>query len=346
MRIVVVGATGNVGTSTLEALARHDAVESVLALARRLPRGAQYEKTEFAAADVVTDDLVPHFRGADCVIHLAWLIQPSRDEATLRAVNVEGSARVFRAVADAGVPALVVASSIGVYSPGPKDRVDESWPREGVPASWYARHKAEMERQLDRLEQERPELRVARLRPALIMKRESAEEIRRLFFGPFLPNALLRPGRLPFLAHVPGLVVQVVHSHDVGEAYRLAATRDVRGAFNIAAEPELDGKQLAAALGVRAVTVPASLARAAASLTWRARLQPTSPDWTDLALGVPLLDSTRARTELGWEPAYDSIATARELLHGIADGAGGDTPPLRVGDRLDEIRAGVGARPV
>lgn len=345
MRIVVVGATGNVGTSVLEALARDEAVASILGLARR-PASARYEKAELAVADVTRDDLVPHFRGADCVIHLAWLIQPSRDEALLRRTNVEGSARVLAAVAEAGVPALVAASSIGVYSPGPKRRVDESWPRDGVPTSWYARHKAELERLLDAFESAHPDVRVVRLRPALIMKRESAEEVRRLFFGPFLPRWLVRPGHLPLVPHVPGAVVQVVHSHDAGEAYRLAATRDVRGAFNIAAEPELDGKRVAKLIGARSITIPATLARAAAAAAWRLRLQPTSPDWLDLALGVPLLDATRAREELGWAPSRDGLGTVRELLEGLADGAGGPTPPLRSGDRRTEIAAGVGGKPV
>src|SRR5215218_2919400 len=194
MRIVVVGATGNVGTSVVEALGRDDAVETILGLARR-PTSARYPKTEFATADITRDDLVPHFRGADCVIHLAWLIQPSHDRSTLRATNVDGSARVLEAVSTAGVPAVVAASSIGVYSPGPKRRVDETWPRAGIPTSWYSRHKVEQE-------------------------------------------------RLPLFPHIPGAIVQVVHSHDVGEAYRLAATRDVRGAFNIAAEPDVDGKRV------------------------------------------------------------------------------------------------------
>ena len=344
MRVVVVGATGNVGTSLLEALGRDDAVESVLGLARRLP-AASYAKTTFAAADVVRDDLVPHFRGADCVVHLAWLIQPSRDHRVLRSVNVEGSSRVFAAVAAAGVPKLVVASSIGVYSSGPKVPVDESWAREGVPTSWYARHKAEMERRLDAFEREH-EVAVVRLRPGLIMKRESAEEVRRLFAGPFLPSPLVRPGRLPVFPHVPGAVVQLVHSLDVGEAYRLAVARDVTGAFNVAAEPPVDGRRLAAAIGARAVTVPPRVARALAAATWHARLQPTSPDWLDLALGVPLLDCTRAREELGWAPAHDALETFVELLHGLADRAGGRTPPLRPGDRRAELAAGVGGKPV
>src|ERR671936_613489 len=180
MRVVVVGATGNVGTSLLRALADDPDVESVLGLARRLPR-AQFAKTEFAAADVARDELVAHFRGADAVVHLAWLIQPARDRDLLWSVNVEGSTRVFRAATEAGVRSLVYASSVGAYSPGPKDRfVDETWPTDGVRTSYYARHKAEVERRLDRFERERPEVRDVRLRPGLIFKRESAAAQRRL----------------------------------------------------------------------------------------------------------------------------------------------------------------------
>jgi nucleoside-diphosphate-sugar epimerase len=139
---------------------------------------------------------MPWLAGADAVIHLAWLIQPSRNgrELELERVNVDGSLRVFGAAAQAAVPALVHASSVGVYSPGPKDRaVDESWPREGVPS--YSRHKVQAERMLDELEAMYPALRVVRLRPGLIFKREAGPEIPRLFAGPFLPTAVLRPGR-------------------------------------------------------------------------------------------------------------------------------------------------------
>src|SRR5688500_20115049 len=128
MRIVVVGASGNVGTSTLAALANDPEVESIVGVSRRVP-ARSFPKTEWVAADVVSAPLADVFSGADVVIHLAWLIQPARDLETLRRVNVDGSARVFRAARDAGVRALVYASSVGAYSPGPKDRrVHESWP--------------------------------------------------------------------------------------------------------------------------------------------------------------------------------------------------------------------------
>ena len=349
MRIVVVGASGNVGTSVLHALAGDRAVDEIVGVARRRP-SLTMPKTTWVEADVVDSDLVPIFRGADCVIHLAWLIQPSRDLETLQKVNVEGSARVFHAAGTAGVPALVYASSVGAYSPGPKDRrVDESWPTDGIASSYYSRQKAATERLLDRFELEQPEVRVVRLRPGLIFKREAASEIRRLFVGPLLPNPLVRRALIPMVPRAERLVFQAVHSLDVGQAYRLAAVGDARGAFNVAAEPVLDGDALAAALDARQLRVRPDVLRGLADLSWRMRLQPTAPSWLDLGLGVPTMDSTRARVELGWEPRFGADEALVELLDGLRDGADFATPPLerRAGGpmRVKELLTGVGARP-
>jgi nucleoside-diphosphate-sugar epimerase len=88
------------------------------------------------AADIAEDDLVSRFAGADAVVHLAWEIQPSHDEAAMARTNLLGSHRVFEAAA-AGVGAIVYASSVGAYSPGPKDRaVDDSWPTDGIATSF------------------------------------------------------------------------------------------------------------------------------------------------------------------------------------------------------------------
>ncbi len=348
MRIVVTGATGNVGTSLLQALISDSAVEEIVGLARRRPRIA-LPKTTWVEADVVDADLTAIFRGADCVVHLAWLIQPSRDQGVLQKVNVEGSARVFHAVAAAGVPALVYASSVGAYSPGPKDRpVAESWPTEGIPSSYYSRQKAATERLLDRLEHEAPAVRVVRLRPGLIFKREAASGIRRLFAGPLLPNPLVRRTLIPVVPNAERLVFQAVHSLDVGEAYRLAAVGDVRGAFNIAAEPVLDPQALADALGAKPVRVGPGVLRAAADVSWRLRLQPAAPSWIDLAFGVPVMDTGRARTELGWQPSRGADEALIELLDGMRDGADHPTPPLERGAggplRIRELLTGVGKR--
>jgi nucleoside-diphosphate-sugar epimerase/uncharacterized membrane protein len=326
MRVVVVGATGNAGTSLLEELAAEKAVDSVLGVARRLP-ALEAAKTEWARADITADDLVPLFRGADAVVHLAWAVQPSRNLAELERINVLGSERLFRAVAEADVPSLVYASSVGAYSPGPKDRfVDESWPVEGTPSSFYARHKAEVERRLDRFQQEHPDRRVVRFRPGLVFKREAATAIRRLFAGPFLPSPLVKPSRIPFVPGIPGLRLQAVHSRDVGRAYRLAVVGDMHGPFNIAAEPVLDPTTIAKALGAKVVPLSAHAARALASTTWHLRLQPTPPGWLDMGLSVPLMDVTRARTKLGWEPQLGADEALRELLEGMSEGIGAARP--------------------
>lgn len=348
MRVVVIGATGNVGTSVIEALAADDAVEEILGIARRLPEWRP-PKTEWARADITVDDLAPHLDGAGAAIHLAWAIQPSRDAAELYRINVTGSERIFEAVAEAGVPALVYASSIGAYSPGPKDRgVDESWPTNGVPTSFYSRHKAAVESILDSFEDEHPESRVVRLRPGLIMKAEAATEIRRLFAGPFLPGFAVRPDRIPVVPRIPGVRVQAVHSRDVGEAYRLATVGDARGAFNIAATPAIDPETFASHIGARTVPLPAAVARALAGVTWRLRMQPTPPGWLDMALECPIMDTTRAREELGWRPRHDALEAITEVLAGMSAGTGMETPPLDPETsgraRSREVGTGIGGR--
>jgi len=348
MRVAITGATGNAGTSLLDALLRDPQVTEVIGIARRRPE-INLPRTRWVTADVAKDDLTDTFRGVDAVVHLAWLIQPSHDRATTYAVNVDGSRRVFEAAARAGVPSLVHASSVGAYSPGPKDRfVDESWPTGGIDTSFYSRDKAEVERILDGIEDEHPKLRVVRLRPGLIFKGDAASGIRRLFAGPLLPTTLLRRRLIPIVPAIDRLRFQAVHSHDIGEAYRLAVLSDVRGPFNVASEPVLDPPELARLLGARPVKVPVKPLRVAVDLAWKLRLQPTPSGWLDLALGVPLMDITRAREELGWAPTRTSGEALLELIEAMRRGDGMATPPLAPGSagplRIREFLSGVGAR--
>ncbi|MGP3980055.1 NAD-dependent epimerase/dehydratase family protein [Streptomyces sp. KR80] len=350
LRIVVVGATGNVGTSVLEALGTDPQIGSILGLARRIPAWTP-PKTAWASVDVGKEpDLVELFRGADAVIHLAWLFQPTHDPETTWRTNVLGSIRVFQAVAEAEVPALVYASSVGAYSPGPRDRavaVDESWPTHGWPGAAYTREKSYLERTLDAFEREHPAVRVVRMRPAFIFKRESASEQRRLFGGPLVPGSLVRPALLPLVPDLPGLRFQALHAADAGEAYRLAATQDVRGAFNLAAEPEVDAQLLAELLQARVVKLPVPAVRAGLAAAWHLHLVPASPHLFDAVLRLPIMDTSRAREELGWQPRHTAEEALREFLSGLREGAGAPTAPLAPrtrGGRFGELVTGVGHR--
>jgi nucleoside-diphosphate-sugar epimerase len=348
LKVVVVGATGNVGTRLVEALGRTPEVASVLGMARRLPQ-LEAPKTEWVRGDITEAQLTEVFRGADVVIHLAWLFQPTHDPATTWRANVLGSIRVFDAVAAAEVPALVYASSVGAYSPGPKDRaVDESWPTHGWPGAAYTREKAYVERFLDAFEARHPDLRLVRLRPGFIFQREAASQQRRLFAGPLLPGGLVRPGTIPAVPDLPGLRFQVLHASDAADAYRLAATHAVRGAFNLAAEPVVDAALLADLLDATVVHAPARAVRGVLSTAWRLRLIPASPGLFDAVLRLPIMDTTRARDELGWTPRHDSRAAINAFLAGLREGAGRATAPLSPsvdGGRAHELRTGVGQKP-
>jgi nucleoside-diphosphate-sugar epimerase len=256
-------------------------------------------------------------------VHLAWAIQPNRDEAALAATNIEGSRRVFRSAAAAGVSHLVHASSVGAYSPGPKDQpVNEGWPTNGVPGSSYSRHKAAVERQLDQLEEQAAAPVVTRMRPALIFQRDAGSEVARYFLGPFVPKRLLGVRRAPVLPLPDAFVFQAVHAEDVADAYWRVLDRRAAGAFNLAASPVMTPERLAEVFHARRTRVPTAFVRRVAALTWRARLQPTDPGWIDLAAAAPVMDTSRARDSLGWVAHHDARSALADVLTGIGRGEG------------------------
>ena len=323
------------------ALKDHPAVEHVVGVARR-PPGVDRDGTHRAAdtgyggkvswvsADLVTDDIGEAFAGADAVVNLAWQIQPARHRGQLHLTNVHGSRRVFDATLECGAAVLVHASSVGAYAPGPKDRaVDESWPHTGVRTSSYSRDKATVEAMLDRLEAAHQAVRVVRLRPALIFQRDAGSEIARYFLGALVPRRLVRPRALPALPLPDELRFQAVHADDVAAALVAAVTKDVRGAFNIAADPVLDAERLAQLFGARRLRVPVGPLRAAASAAYRLRLQPTDGGWIDMGVQTPLMDTARARTELDWQPRMSADAALLDVTEGIHHSATGATPVLR-----------------
>jgi nucleoside-diphosphate-sugar epimerase len=338
--VVVVGASGNVGTGLLRVLQEVPDVR-VRAVCRRPPPPVPpYDGVEWQALDLTRADaearLTELCTGADAVVHLAWAIQPVRDEGALRRVNVDGTAALLRAVRRSGVGHLIFASSLGAYASSPEDPttpVDESWPVTGQPRSAYSRDKLIVERMLDAFERDNPGVAVARVRPTLVVQREAAREMSRLFLGPIVPRALfglLAGGRIPLFPMPTGTVLQFVHADDLGRAFVAILDRRSRGAFNIAADA-LDARELTAVVGARPVPVPQDLARIVVEVLFRLHALGMSAGWFDVAVRTPVMDTGRARLELGWEPKVGTAEALRILLEGVVDDATSPSPALAVG---------------
>ncbi len=266
MRIVIIGATGNIGTAVLRRLREGEAAHELVGIARRRPdeRAGPYRGVEWHLVDVSVPGAVPELAsildGADAVLHLAWLLQPNHRERELWATNVDGLRRALEAAVIARVPHVVVASSVGAYSRGPKhSRVGEEWPTGGVHTSHYSRHKAVDERILDAFEAANPDVVLTRVRPGLVFQRDAASEMARLFVGGLLPVGWLGRVRVPVLPVPVQVISQAVHADDLADAIVRIIERRAGGAFNVAGEPVLDPVALAEVVGARRV-VPVRLA--------------------------------------------------------------------------------------
>lgn len=346
MRIVITGASGNVGTALVRRLS--GAGHVVVGLSRRPPEESELEWHAIDLSSADPAELSEVFAGADAVVHAAWAFQPSHDPEYLRRIGVGGTRRVIDAVAAAGVPHLVHLSSIGVYAAKHDDNpVDESWPKDGIPTSPYSRHKVAAERLLDVFEQGSDgTTAVTRIRPGIVGQRSAGSALLRYALPAIVPSKALDLVLLVPLDRA--LAVPVVHADDVADAITRVLERRLGGAFNLAAAPPVTVDTIAAELGARSVHVPAAIVRAVAATAWYTRLQPVDPGWLDLGYSVPIMDTGQAERELGWSPRSSGPEVLHEVVEGLRTAAAARTPVLRprsVGKQLLEtLRRGPVAR--
>jgi UDP-glucose 4-epimerase len=337
LTVAVTGATGNVGTALLRRLS-DSRVAEVRGLARRdPPPGAPYDGVRWHLADLGetgSDAALPGFLdGVDAVVHLAWALQPGREPERLHRVNVEGTRRVARAAAAAGVAQFVHMSSLGAYAAGAAgQQVAEDWPVTGIPSSQYSRDKSQAEQVVRDVFGTRAGTTLTVVRPTLVLQPAASSEIGRYFLGPLLFGAArVLPGRVARLLPLPlpALRVGFVHADDVADALARMLDRRAAGPFNVAAEPVLDADALARALGTVRVPVPAAVLRAGLAAAFHSRVVPTEPGWLDLGLQAPALDTSRARRLLGWTPAHPGDEVLRQFVAALGRGEGAPGPLLQ-----------------
>lgn len=349
MRVAITGASGNIGSALLRRLTR-SGQHQVVGIARRLPvDGYTGPDIEWVSVDLTEKSCVPALRkafdGADAVVHLAWGFQPSHNQAYLENLALAGTHRVIEAVAAKHVPHLVHMSSVGAYSAKADDEpVDESWPTDGIPSSWYSRTKSAAERMLDAHEAAGHDTMVTRMRPGIVGQRSAGSALLRYGIPGLVPARAL--DWLPILPMDRRLRLPMVHSDDVAAAIEQVLVRRAGGAFNLAAAPPVTTERIAQALGARPVHVPSSVLRPLMAGAWHARLQQVDPGWLDLGFALPLLDSSRAHRELDWVPTVDAATVFEETLAGMREAASDSTPVLRPRSVAAQLRTAFRQGPV
>jgi UDP-glucose 4-epimerase len=328
LTVAVTGPTGAVGKSVIRALEQDDRVGAILGMARRPfePAFLGWRKTSYRSGDVLDRDAVDGLvAGADVVIHLAYAILGSRGESAR--VNVTGSRNVFESAVEADRPSrLVFMSSVAAYgyhgdNPVP---LTEDVPPRGSPEHYYSAHKAACEALLTKVTAGSG-MDVYVLRPCIVVGPDAVSLIGNLEVGPvldWLPAAARQVlAQLPGFRLVvpdPGMPIQLVHHDDVAAAVcTIAIGAGPAGAYNLAAEGEVTVTDLARAVGGYAVPVPHALAVAASRLVSALPWVPAEAEWVHAARQPMLMDTTRARRDLGWKPRY----TAREALTAMAQAA-------------------------
>jgi nucleoside-diphosphate-sugar epimerase len=324
LTVAVTGPTGTFGAGLIPLLQDDDRIARVIGIARRPfdPAERGWTKMEYRQGDVRDPEALEEaFRGADVVVHLAFLITGNASRSTTRAINVEGTLNAFRAAAAAGVRRFVYASSLAAYGfhQDNPDLITEDWPVRPAAKLFYAQEKAELEQLLEAETTRSGGPALYLLRPPVVLG-PNVVGAKDVLPGPLAPlgrRLFGRPRRLPVPVPilVPEFPMQFVHEADVGRALQLCIVgAGPPGAYNIAGDGVLTAGDVAREFGALPVRLRPGPAQAAARAFSRLPFLPPSAEWIEAASRPAIMDTTKAREELGWQPRYTGLEALRDTL--------------------------------
>jgi nucleoside-diphosphate-sugar epimerase len=324
LTVAVTGPTGTFGSGLVPLLQADERIAKIVGIARRPfdPASKGWTKMTYRQGDVRDPAaLEDAFRDADVVVHLAFMITGNASRETIRAINVEGTLNAFRAAAVAGALRFVYASSVAAYgfhrdNPQP---MTEEWPTRPADRLFYAQEKAEIEALLGEESAATPQLDLYLLRPPIVLG-PNAMGAKELLPGPLAPlgravAGAVTAGKVPLPVPAPDLPIQLIHEADVGQAFlQCVVAAGPPGAYNIAGDGVLTAADFARELGFTPVPVPGGIVQKAARAAASVPFLPPAAEWIEAIAQPAIMDSTKARTELGWTPRYTGIEALRDTL--------------------------------
>jgi nucleoside-diphosphate-sugar epimerase len=330
LTVAVTGPTGTFGFGLVPLLEAEARVARIVGIARRPfdPQAEGWTKMTYRQGDVRDPDALREaFAGADVVVHLAFMITGNAPAATIREINVDGTLNAYRAARDVGAERFVYASSVAAYGFHRDNPVGmtEDWPTRPAQRLFYAREKAELEQLLRDEEELSAGPALYLVRPPIVLGPHAmgAKDVVPAPVAGIGTAALALLNRLPIPlpALAPGLQLQFIHEEDVGQALlKCVLGAGQPGAYNIAGDGVLTGADVARELGFAPIPIPAravqTAARAVNALPRPGWVPPTA-EWLEAVSHPAIMDTTRARRELGWQPRYSGLDALRDTLRSM-----------------------------
>jgi UDP-glucose 4-epimerase len=314
--VAITGAGGYIGRKLVEQLSVMESCSRILATDIREPL-VSCGKLVFSKRDIRDRGLYEFFSGdrIDCLIHLAFIVDPLHDEDEMYDINVNGTLNILDICEKLGVKQVIVASSASAYGAYADNRefLREEDPIRVFPKSFsYAHHKGINEGYFKDFAARNPGVIFNVIRPCIV-------------YGPNVNNYLSRFWKkLPVVMLLNGNDTpwQFVHEEDVASLIIRLVEAKLPGAFNVAPPDTVKYSEIAGMIGKPVVKVPLGPAKVLAGLIWRLRYLEMPPGALDYTAFPWTVDSSKARSELGFEFRHSSRETIEIMLkaHGLWPG--------------------------
>jgi UDP-glucose 4-epimerase len=310
VRYLITGGSGYIGGRLTDELSGRDETEKIIDVDLRPPPRA-WPKTEFVRTDVrdrrALADLMKRHE-IDCLVHLAFVLNPIRDEAKMYDIDVNGTQAVLGAASDAGVGQVLVTSSATAYGAFPDNPkpIAEDWPVRGAPDFSYAKDKADADRVCQLWALEHPDAVMTIVRPSIVM-------------GPSVDNYIVRSfENNPFVPVLDGVdeEFQLVHEDDVVSALIALLDGKHPGAFNLAGDGLLTWRRSAELLGKKARTISLKNMKRVNRAMWRMHVPRTEapPGNLDFIRYPWVVSTEKLKSTTGWQPKFDTLETFKVTM--------------------------------
>jgi UDP-glucose 4-epimerase len=329
MRYLITGGSGYIGSRLTDVLSGRDETERIVNVDVRPPVASRPD-TAFVRGDVrdyASIKALMEREEIDCLIHLAFLLNPIRDDARMYDIDVNGTVAVLRAASEAGIGQVLVTSSATAYGAFPDNPrpIAEDWPVRGVPDFAYARDKADMDRACQFWAAENKGRVMTIVRPCIV-------------FGPNVDNYIVRGwDNPPFYPILDGVEehFQLVHEDDLVAALVALLDGKAGGAFNIAGDGTMTWREAGELVGAKPRRMPFRLAYALAKWSWRLRVPGAeAPPGNLHFLRHPwVVSNEKLKAVTGWRPEHTTRETFEVTMRsrGLLGPSEGIPAPAPVG---------------